>query len=82
MVRDLANARVESLKILGLKQLEAEIKRKAEEETTRIEEACLKVEQEARRKAEEARRKLAEEEKLRQRSNPKGKSRKVFIGKM
>jgi acyl carrier protein len=66
LVRDLANARVESLKILGLEQLEAEIKRKVEEEATRIEEARLNAEQEAHRKAEEARRKAEEEEKLKQ----------------
>jgi acyl carrier protein len=59
LVRDLANARVESLKILGLEQLEAEIKRKVEEEATRIEKARLNAEQEAHRKAEE-------EEKLKQ----------------
>ncbi len=78
LVRDLANARIESLKILGLEQLEAEVKRKAEEEAKKLEEARLKAEQEARQKAEEARKKLAEEEKLRQEAILKAKAEGVY----
>jgi acyl carrier protein len=60
LVRDLANSRIESLKIMAVKQTEEEVRRKAEEEeATRIEEARQKANQVARRKAEE-------EEKLKQ----------------
>ena len=52
LVRDLADFRIESLKILAIQQAEAEARRKAEEEARRIEQARLKAEEEARRKAQ------------------------------
>lgn len=60
LVRDLANTRIESLKMLVVRQAE-EVKQKAlEEEARKIEKARLKAEAEARRKAEEEARKTEE----------------------
>ena len=60
LVRDLVNARIDSLKILAAKQAEeariqaeAEAKRKAEEEARKIEQVRREKEAEAKRKAEE-----------------------------
>ena len=60
LIRDLANARIDSLKILAAKQAEeariqaeAEAKRKAEEEARKIEQVRREKEAEERRKAEE-----------------------------
>jgi len=58
LVRDLADFRIESLKILAIQQAKAETRRKAEEEARRIEQARLKAEAEARK---QARRKPQEE---------------------
>ena len=58
LVRNLANARIESLKILVARQAEEARQKALEEKAIIIKEARMKAEAEARRKAEEERKKL------------------------
>lgn len=53
LVRDLANARLDSLKIIALRQAEEAKQKALEEEAKKIKQARLKAEKEARMKAEE-----------------------------
>ena len=72
LIRDLTNARIDSLKILALRQAEEARQKALEEEARKIEQARLKAEAEARRKAEEEARKT-EEARLEEISKAKAK---------
>lgn len=78
LVRDLANTRIESLRLLAAKQAEEARQKALEEKVRKIEQARLKAEAEAKRKAEEEAIKIEE---ARQKEINKNKAEGVYWSK-
>ncbi|MCC0177938.1 hypothetical protein I4641_13210, partial [Waterburya agarophytonicola K14] len=77
-VRDLANTRIKSLKMLAVRQAEEAKQKALEEEAIKIEQARLKAEAEAKKKAKEEARKI---EQARQKEINKDKAEGVYWSK-